>query len=128
MGDIANAMINGDLCGTCGCCIDGEGRGFPRYCSKDCNPNISDEQAKKENQEFFKKRNEKNKRRAIWYRDIFIKEGLPARIKTNEWYVGIDQYTFNPMTGRIKNNTSKKFLKIRGVKKFIEHYKNLNHS
>lgn len=38
MGEIADAMLEGDLCGTCGVHMDGEGDGFPRYCSDECDP------------------------------------------------------------------------------------------
>ena len=33
MGEMADLMINGDLCGICGVYMEGEGEGFPRYCS-----------------------------------------------------------------------------------------------
>lgn len=37
MGEIAEMMINGDLCENCGEFIDDEGGdGFPRYCSSRC--------------------------------------------------------------------------------------------
>ena len=37
MGEIADMMLEGDLCEMCGCYIDDEGgSGFPRYCSKQC--------------------------------------------------------------------------------------------
>lgn len=37
MGEIADMMIEGDLCAGCGAFIDeGGGDGFPRYCSKQC--------------------------------------------------------------------------------------------
>lgn len=36
MGEIAEAMINGDFCEGCGMVLSGEGMGFPRYCSKEC--------------------------------------------------------------------------------------------
>lgn len=36
MGEIADAMIEGDLCEGCGMALDGEGYGIPRYCSKEC--------------------------------------------------------------------------------------------
>ena len=35
MGDIADMMLEGDLCATCGVYMDGDGDGSPRYC-KDC--------------------------------------------------------------------------------------------
>lgn len=38
MGDIADMMIEGDLCGTCGEAFEDSGDGFPRYCSSACNP------------------------------------------------------------------------------------------
>jgi hypothetical protein len=37
MGDIADMMIDGTLCGTCGVLLPGEPYGVPRYC-KDCGP------------------------------------------------------------------------------------------
>jgi len=36
MGEIAEMMLEGDLCEMCGCTLPGEGRGFPRYCSERC--------------------------------------------------------------------------------------------
>lgn len=36
MGEIADMMINGDMCEMCGVWLDGDGEGFPRYCSKEC--------------------------------------------------------------------------------------------
>lgn len=38
MGEIAEAMLDGTLCGTCGEYL-GEDLGYPGYCSKDCDPN-----------------------------------------------------------------------------------------
>lgn len=38
MGEIADAMLEGDLCAGCGCYMDSDGEGFPRYCSADCAP------------------------------------------------------------------------------------------
>ena len=36
MGEIADMMIEGDLCEACGMALDGEGYGIPRYCSNEC--------------------------------------------------------------------------------------------
>lgn len=36
MGEIADMMIEGDLCEGCGEYLEGEGSGFPRYCSEQC--------------------------------------------------------------------------------------------
>lgn len=36
MGEIAEAMIGGDMCEMCGVWLPGEGQGFPRYCSTEC--------------------------------------------------------------------------------------------
>ncbi len=41
MGEIADLMINGDICEGCGCELDGEGNGFPRRCSG-CGGNARD--------------------------------------------------------------------------------------
>ena len=38
MGDIADMMINGDLCEGCGVYLEGDGEGFPRYCTSCANP------------------------------------------------------------------------------------------
>ena len=35
MGEIAEATINGFYCQQCGCFIDGDEPGYPRYC-EDC--------------------------------------------------------------------------------------------
>lgn len=35
MGDIAEMMLDGTLCQTCGCLVDGTTPGYPRYC-EDC--------------------------------------------------------------------------------------------
>jgi len=37
MGEIADMMIDGDLCEGCGVAFDDEGQGFPRRC-KECGP------------------------------------------------------------------------------------------
>lgn len=37
MGEIAEAIVNGEMCEYCGACIpDDEAPGFPRCCDKDC--------------------------------------------------------------------------------------------
>lgn len=36
MGEIADSMIYGEACEMCGVQLDGEGSGFPRYCSIEC--------------------------------------------------------------------------------------------
>lgn len=36
MGEIAEMMLDGTLCEGCGVYIEGEGEGFPRYCSPQC--------------------------------------------------------------------------------------------
>lgn len=36
MGEIAEMMINGEMCECCGVFLDGEASGYPRYCSKEC--------------------------------------------------------------------------------------------
>ncbi len=38
MGEIADMMLEGDLCAGCGVYMEGDGEGFPRYCSKACEP------------------------------------------------------------------------------------------
>ncbi len=36
MGEIAEMMLEGDLCEACGTALDGNGYGIPRYCSNEC--------------------------------------------------------------------------------------------
>lgn len=36
MGEIADAMINGEMCEACGVPLGGESYGIPRYCSTEC--------------------------------------------------------------------------------------------
>lgn len=36
VGEIADAMINGELCECCGMYIEGDAPGYPRYCSEQC--------------------------------------------------------------------------------------------
>jgi hypothetical protein len=36
MGEIADAMINGEDCEMCGVFLDGQSPGYPRYCSLSC--------------------------------------------------------------------------------------------
>jgi hypothetical protein len=36
MGEIAEMMLEGDLCEACGSALSGEGYGIPRYCSNEC--------------------------------------------------------------------------------------------
>ena len=40
MGEIADSMINGEMCVVCGVWLDGETTGYPRYCSKECADSI----------------------------------------------------------------------------------------
>ena len=42
MGDIAEAMVDGVLCQTCGVLLDGEVPGHPRWCGG-CAPDDADE-------------------------------------------------------------------------------------
>lgn len=51
MGDIADMMLEGYLCACCGVYLEGDGGGFPRYCSNDCEPD-NDTHSKKN---YFKK-------------------------------------------------------------------------
>lgn len=36
MGEIAEMMPEGDLCGSCGVALEGPSLGVPRYCSREC--------------------------------------------------------------------------------------------
>lgn len=36
MGEIADAMISGEMCNGCGVYLDGEPVGFPAFCSQQC--------------------------------------------------------------------------------------------
>ena len=36
MGEIAEMMLDGTMCEGCGEFLDGEGAGYPRYCSPQC--------------------------------------------------------------------------------------------
>lgn len=36
MGDVADAMLGGELCEMCGVYLEGEAEGIPRYCSAQC--------------------------------------------------------------------------------------------
>ncbi len=45
MGDIADMMLDGTLCGQCGGYIDGNGEGFQRFCSGCVRENISQSSA-----------------------------------------------------------------------------------
>jgi hypothetical protein len=36
MGEAAEMMLDGTLCASCGSYIEGDGEGFPRYCSPQC--------------------------------------------------------------------------------------------
>ena len=36
MSEIADSMINGEMCEMCGSWLDGDSPGFPRYCSTEC--------------------------------------------------------------------------------------------
>ncbi len=38
MGEIADAIINGELCEGCGGYVPGTPPGYPRYCSNACKP------------------------------------------------------------------------------------------
>lgn len=46
MGEIAEAMINGELCQECGAWIDGSYEGIPRFC-KSCQPKTKIQPVKK---------------------------------------------------------------------------------
>jgi len=36
MGEIAEMMLDGSMCECCGEWLEGDGEGFPRYCSEAC--------------------------------------------------------------------------------------------
>lgn len=36
MGEIAEMMLNGEMCEQCGVFLSGEATGIPMYCSNDC--------------------------------------------------------------------------------------------
>lgn len=57
MGDIAEGMIEGFFCQQCGCVIDGEEPGYPRFC-EDCEVEYERRRNKK-----FKKNRRINQRR-----------------------------------------------------------------
>lgn len=38
MGDVAEMMLDGTLCGGCGAFLDGKSPGYVRYCSRSCGP------------------------------------------------------------------------------------------
>ena len=42
MGEIADMMIDGTLCGGCGCYLDGDADGFTRFC-EDCKNEIEED-------------------------------------------------------------------------------------
>ena len=44
MGEIADMMLEGDLCAGCGGYIDGDGPGAPRYCSDSCREELESEE------------------------------------------------------------------------------------
>jgi hypothetical protein len=46
MGDIADSMLEGDVCAGCGGFIDDQGGdGFPRYCCAECDPDGEDKES-----------------------------------------------------------------------------------
>ncbi len=47
MGEIADMMLEGDLCAGCGVYMEGDGDGFPRYCSDECDPDGDEKKKKK---------------------------------------------------------------------------------
>jgi hypothetical protein len=51
MGEIANTMIEGTICATCGVFLDGDTPGYPRYCSEECEPDDFKEIKKQREQE-----------------------------------------------------------------------------
>ncbi len=46
MGDIADMMLEGDLCAGCGVALEEESFGIPQYCSEDCKPDDYPEETK----------------------------------------------------------------------------------
>jgi len=52
MGDIADMMINGEMCECCGEYLGGNGEGFARYCSKECAKNRGASSIENEDDEF----------------------------------------------------------------------------
>lgn len=57
MGEIAEMMLDGELCACCGVHLKGEAEGFARYCSS-CSPDFEEKPAKKKR----RKRTKKNRR------------------------------------------------------------------
>ena len=48
MGEIADMMIDGEMCAMCGVYLQGESSGYPRYCSNDCAEGIDGAEIAKE--------------------------------------------------------------------------------
>lgn len=61
MGEIAEAMLEGELCETCGVYM-GDGVGYPRQCSS-CKRESKPKKYKNKNQSYGNNRDNKNSRR-----------------------------------------------------------------
>lgn len=122
MGEIAEAMINGDDCQVCGVPFDDEGSGFPRTCascSDDDDDLASDYRAMKE---------ERKERHAEWNKintETINKSGIPYRLAGGQTMLfrepGKPRVDFYPSTGRWRVNGQRAV--SGGARKFLDWYK-----
>lgn len=102
MAEIADMMIDGTLCSSCGCELEGGGEGFPRYCDDCRGSDISDE-----TDEWAEHKKEIQERHAEWWENntkILKGSGLPFRVASRESYIFREiekpKVDFYPSTGR----------------------------
>lgn len=124
MGEIADAMINGDDCQVCGVPFDDEGSGYPRTCAS-CSEDDDNEF------DFKAMKQETKERHANWKIEntaIIEKSGLLFRKAGPETFVfretGKPKVDFYPSTGRWRDLTNSK-TNGGGANKFLEWYKNI---
>lgn len=125
MGEIAEALINGDDCQICGVPFDDEGDGFPRTCAG-CSDDDDDDLAS----DYRAMKEEKKRRHAEWYAtnmQLLEKSGLKYRSVSGGQTLlfrepNKPKIDFYPSTGRWRVAGQRAV--SGGAKKFIDWYLN----
>lgn len=102
MGEIAEMMLDGTLCGDCGTLIDGEDAGYPRYCCRSDRP-------------------EKEERFQIALKKL-EKAGLNYKVcNESNFHIKVGEWNFWAWTGKIYHPKVKvPHGKDRGIGNFIQ--------
>jgi len=122
MGEIAEAMISGEMCEACGEYI-GEDVGYPLYCSIDCakdrGADISQVVQGMSEEDYRQERKEKKLSNERWSIDHLKEKGYEVQILSEKnGHYRIGEWDFWPRTGMFYNRVDKR--KDRGVKNLIK--------